>query len=83
MYKLFFLFFLSLGLPNNLSRIYKKTLELVKAVWIYVTNLQFSSWLGATVPKAAPFSQLFPLQNCLGLGVGGKKSWNLKGVSKK
>ena len=82
-----FLSFLSLGLPNNLSRIYQKNLELVKAMWIYVTNLQFSSWLGAIVPKAAPFSQLsvkFPFQKCLGLGVGGKeKSWNLKGVSKK
>ena len=74
MYKLFFLFFLSLGLPNNLSRIYKKTLELVKAVWIYVTNLPFSSWLGATVPKAAPFSQLSQVSPSKLLGVGGGRS---------
>lgn len=32
MYKLFFLSFLSLGLPNNLSRIKKKSLVLVVAM---------------------------------------------------
>lgn len=47
---------------------------------LYVTNLQFSCWLGATVSKAS--ARMCPTK-LLGGGDGKEKPWNLKGISKK